>query len=235
MDKAMSFRVAFVGAFKGELEKAFRELNKPIAEAATAAMKEASEIAKAEGRASIAAAGFSKRWQNALRVDVYPERGKPSINPAFVIRHNIPYAGVFEDGAEIWGKPKLWLPLPTLKVKRVSRQKVTPKLVSTLLPDKEKLQTLKRPGKQPLLAVKLRLSKAKADAPNQSITAADIRKGQGSEDQKKKRDGKTRIVSVPIFVALDMVTIRPRFGIRKIMQGVRDRLAALYLKNFRGD
>ncbi|RUV75923.1 MAG: hypothetical protein EOR30_17060 [Mesorhizobium sp.] len=46
----------------------------PIAFAATAAISEAGDIVKREGRADIAAAGFSKRWQNALRVNVYPKR-----------------------------------------------------------------------------------------------------------------------------------------------------------------
>jgi len=43
-----------------------------MARAATAAMKETAEIAKSKGRASIDAGRLSKKWQNALRANVYP-------------------------------------------------------------------------------------------------------------------------------------------------------------------
>ena len=224
----MSLRFKFEPSTPGFLEEV-RRLNRPVAEAATKAMREAGEIAKKEGRATIAAAGFSKRWQNTLRVDVFPSGKKISVNPAANVYHKIPYAGVFEEGAEIRGKPKLWLPLPSLAVKRVDRKKVTPKLIQTLLPSAEKLQTIKRGGKPPLLAVKVRLSKAKADASQQSITAADIRRGAG----KGAKNG--RVVSVPIFHGLDSVNIRKKFNVYKVCRDVRDRLAQLYYKNFRGD
>lgn len=218
-------RFAFV-AFAEEFEKAIRDFDKPIAQAATDAMREAGEIAKIESRASIAQAGFSRRWQNALRVEVYPKGKSTSINPAAFIYHKIPYAGVFEDGAVIRGKPRLWLPLPSAP-KRIGRNRVTPERVAKIAPDG--LQFVKRGGKNPLLAVKVRLSKAKAAAPEKNLTAAAIRKG----NQGGGKNG--RVVSVPLFVGIDMVKIRKRFSIGKVVQGVRDRLASLYLNNFRGD
>jgi hypothetical protein len=78
------------------------------------------EIAKRDGRASIAAGGFGPKWQNALRANVYP-RGGDSIRAAAVIYHKVPYAIAFEEGAIIQGKPLLWLPLPTVPIGRGGR------------------------------------------------------------------------------------------------------------------
>ena len=43
-----------------------------MARAATAAVREAAEMAKSAGRANIATAGFSRKWQNALRARIFP-------------------------------------------------------------------------------------------------------------------------------------------------------------------
>jgi Family of unknown function (DUF6441) len=76
--------------------------------AATAAIHAAGEQGKGAGRASIAGAGFSAKWQNALRVKYYPPSGD-SLSPAAFIYHKIDYANVFEEGATIAGKPYLWI------------------------------------------------------------------------------------------------------------------------------
>lgn len=218
----MSLRLTF-RALKGEFEEAVNELNRPIAEAATAAMKEAAEIAKTEARASIAAAGFSRRWQNTLRVEVYPKRDV-STNPAALIYHRIPYADVFETGATIRGNPRLWLPLPSAP-KRISRQRPTPKRIGQLAPDG--LQFVKRPGGNPLLAVKVRVSRTKAAEREQKLTAPQIRRG--------SRSGRGIVKSVPVFVGLKTVEIGKRFNVRGAVENARDRLASLYVNNFRGD
>src|SRR5690606_14187289 len=57
----------------GAFIKAFMAAEEPIAKAATAAVSEAAAEIKAEARAQIGAAGFSRKWQNALRVDFYPK------------------------------------------------------------------------------------------------------------------------------------------------------------------
>ena len=102
---------------KGFVDVIARELQKPIAKAATAAMKDAGDVAKRTGRSSIASAGFSRKWQNALRVNIYPAQGD-SMRPAAFIFHKIRYAGVFEEGAVIRGQPLLWLPLGNVPVRR---------------------------------------------------------------------------------------------------------------------
>lgn len=218
----MSLRLTF-RALKGEFEEAVTELNRPIAQAATDAMKEAAEQVKTGARASIAAAGFSKRWQNTLRVEVYPKRDI-STNPAAFIYHRIPYADVFETGATIRGNPRLWIPLPSAP-KRISRQRPNPKRIAALAPDG--LQFIKRAGGNPLLAVKVRLSKSKADQREQNLTAPQIRRG--------SRSGRGVVRSVPVFVGVKAVEVRKRFNITAAVASGRDRLAALYAKNFRGD
>src|SRR4029078_10248040 len=113
----MSLRFALSDIAKGFLDTVTKEIQRPIAKAATAAIREAGEIAKRDGRASIAAAGFSRKWQNALRVNIYPPQGD-SMRPAAFIYHKIRYAGVFEEGAVISGQPLLWLPLPNVPLRR---------------------------------------------------------------------------------------------------------------------
>src|SRR5262245_61158321 len=113
----MSVRFALSDVAKGFVDTITREVQRPIAKAATAAVREAGEIAKQNGRGSIAAAGFSRKWQNALRVNIYPAQGD-SLRPAAFIYHKIRYAAVFEEGAIIGGQPLLWLPLSTVPLRR---------------------------------------------------------------------------------------------------------------------
>src|SRR3954471_24126259 len=127
-----------------------KELQGPIAKAATAAVREAGEMAKRDGRASIAAAGFSRKWQNALRVNIYPPQGD-SMRPAAFIYHKIRYAGVFEEGAIIGGQPLLWLPLPTVPLRR-GRPMTPSQYVRSVGP----LVSVQRPGGPPLLFPKYR-------------------------------------------------------------------------------
>jgi hypothetical protein len=94
----------------GQYEKAFTGHYGQIAHAATGAIKEAADLAKSAARANIAGAGFSGRWQNALRANTYPKTGE-SVDAAAFIYHKIDYAGIFEHGGAISGKPLLWLPI----------------------------------------------------------------------------------------------------------------------------
>jgi hypothetical protein len=106
----MPLKFTFAGAAE-VARKAFEAHEKRMTRAATAAIRGAGELAKSGGRASIAAAGFSAKWQNALRVTYYPKSGD-SLTAAAYIYHKIDYANVFEQGAVISGKPYLWIALP---------------------------------------------------------------------------------------------------------------------------
>ena len=106
----MALRLAFtVSAIAGGFAKAMEDAQRPIAKAATAAVGDAAAIAKRDGRRDIAAAGLSRKWQNALRSKLFPPQGV-SMRPAAIVYHRIPYASVFEEGAVIRGRPLLWLP-----------------------------------------------------------------------------------------------------------------------------
>lgn len=135
---------------KGAFAQAIADIKQPIAKAATGAMKDTAELAKKRGRASIAAAGFSSRWQNALRADVYPT-GKASMSPAAVIRHKIDYAGIFEEGGTISGNPLLWIPIEANMPVRSGGRRWTPK---TFAASVGPLVKVTLPGRRPMLFAK---------------------------------------------------------------------------------
>ncbi|RVD14310.1 hypothetical protein EN749_20220 [Mesorhizobium sp. M7A.F.Ca.ET.027.02.1.1] len=202
----------------GEFAGAMASIKDPIAFAGTAAITEAGDIVKREGRADIAAAGFSRKWQNALRVNVYPRR-RTSINAAALIFHKIQYAGVFDEGAIISGKPKLWLPLKDTP-KRAGRSKMTPALyIKTIGP----LISIERPGKPPLLAGRIATNRRSGQAGKVTLSAL-RRGGKGAPS-----------VLVPLFIGIDRVSIRDRFSIREITERAAARLAELYLKHLNPD
>lgn len=133
----------------GGFQQAFGGIADPIAKAATEAIHDAGEFALQRGRADIAGAGFSGAFQKSLTAKYRPANGRPSMNASVLLYSSIPYAVVFEEGYVIRGKPMLWIPLSGVRVggKQArlggKRQNVTDKLFS-----------INRPGKRPLLARK---------------------------------------------------------------------------------
>lgn len=90
-----------------------RDKQRPVAEAAVAALRETAADAVQEGRRDIAGAGrFGARWQQGLqyRTKDATDNGEPSLQASATIFHKIGFAGVFEFGATIAGKPLLWIP-----------------------------------------------------------------------------------------------------------------------------
>jgi hypothetical protein len=114
--KAMTLRFTSFELAKGFVESILEEMQRPIAKAATAAVRKTGEIAKRTGRASIAAAGFFRKWQNALRVNIYPpqgERRRPGgIHPS---QNSVRWRVRRRRGHR--EKPLLWLPLPKLPLR----------------------------------------------------------------------------------------------------------------------
>lgn len=221
----MSLRLdyAFVS---GQFAQKFAEIQKPIAAAATGAMNDAAQLAKTGGRANIASAGFSTRWQNALRADVYPRGGKTSMSPAAFIHHNIPYSGVFETGAVIRGKPMLWLPIHENLPLQARGKQWTPKdFVAKLGP----LRSVNRPGHPPMLVGKVAVGGSGA-------TLA-LPSGASSRKGKRARDafGKSKLQWKPVFIGLSAVSIGKKFNIAGVVAKVRGQLGALYLKNLKTD
>jgi hypothetical protein len=200
----MGLRFALSDVAKSFVDTIVKELQRPIAKAATAAVREAGEIAKRNGRASIAAAGFSRKWQNALRVNIYPPQGD-SMRPAAFIFHKIRYAGVFEEGAVIGGKPLLWLPLPTVPLRR-GRPMTPSQYARTVGP----LVTIERPGRPPLLFPKPRAGR---------------RGRRAAVDAERK----------PLYVGLSTVAIAKRFDIKGAAQKAAAQLPSLYAKHLKAD
>ena len=132
-------------ATKGEFDKALREMYRPMADAAKAAVSDVGDAIKTRGRAQIALAGFKRNYQTAFRVDIYPRGRKASVNSALVAYHKVDFSETFEEGARINGRPYLWLPLPTIKKGRVRRGR------GVRLKDLKgyKLVMVRRPGKPP--------------------------------------------------------------------------------------
>jgi len=202
----------FLAATKGEFRAAITEKYRPVARAATAAMHEAAVRLKSGARAEIAKAGFSQRWQNTLRVEVYP-KGRPSINAAAFLWHKIGYAGIFETGGTIIGKPYLWLPTPAApkgyRTPAVFQQKVAPLVF-----------TRSRAGR-PMLVAKARSDKAA------STSLGAFRRGTTA--------GRGTVRSVVVFVGHKKVDIPKKFNVAGVAERVTALLSLLYFKNFRDD
>ncbi len=93
---------------KADNAKVFDMTRRQLMHAAQGAVKDAAAEAVKEGRAEIASAGFSARWQRGLQSKFLP--GDPR-KPARLIFHRVGFMSVFERGATISGKPLLWLPI----------------------------------------------------------------------------------------------------------------------------
>jgi len=93
--------------------QAIRDKQRPVAEAAVAALRETAANAVQEGRSDIAGAGrFGTNWQRGLQFVTKGanEGGAPSLQAKAIVFHKFGFAGVFEYGATIQGKPLLWIP-----------------------------------------------------------------------------------------------------------------------------
>lgn len=86
------------------------EGSKRLARAMTSTFRKGADNLKKGGRGAIAAGGFSSRWQNAFRVNVYPKNGTSS-SPRIFGYHKIKYAGQFQDPEPVVGWPYVWLPI----------------------------------------------------------------------------------------------------------------------------
>jgi hypothetical protein len=221
----MSLRLIY-SAVTGQFQQAMLDITKPIATAATATIKQAANQIKVKGRARIASAGFSSKWQNAFRVEVFPQHGV-SMHPAALAHHNIPYAGIFAKGGSIAGTPLLWIPVSNAPTK-IAGRRMTPRNYIQLVGP---LHSLVVPGKPPMLAAymkgrrgsKLTLSKLRAGA---ALARLGVRKS-------KSDLGGMGVVSVILFVGVSSVRIRQRFGLNDVFREAVAGLGSGYLANLR--
>lgn len=93
----------------GEVRRALQGLAEPVNAALVAAMREAGDLIQKRGRGNIRSAGFtSRRWTEGLQVQVTPRDG---FNASLRVFHRVGFAGIFEEGGTIRGKPLLWVPI----------------------------------------------------------------------------------------------------------------------------
>lgn len=193
-----------------------------IADGATAAMDEVAGIVKVEARADIARAGFSKRWQNALRVVRYPRKGVKSIDASVFLFHKIQYAGIFDDGAVIKGQPLLWLPLSTTPQK-LSGRATRPGAIRAILGGTSKLVSMGARGGTPLLGATIRLSRTAAGKATPKVTQAALKRGNA--------EGAGVLRTVPLFFGIREAKIPKQLSIAEICARARERLPTLYARH----
>jgi hypothetical protein len=194
----------------GQIALAFDSKYEVLANAATLAMRETVKDAQTRARQSIRAGGpgFQSRWPNALRAKVFPERGV-SAQPAGLIYIRSNYAGLFEDGGTISGSPYLWLPLKGVP-KRIGFKPLTPGRLTGLV-------TIRRPGKPPLLGIRVRATDARFQ---KGISLSMLQRGTES------KRGKVRVI--PLFVGIPRAEIRRRWGITRAVEKAMDALPGRY-------
>lgn len=203
----------------GEALASFNASSRDMAAAATGAMNAVGEIALRGGRAAIGAGGFSSRWRNAYRLKVFPSRSKPSINAAAYLFHRISYSKVFQDGANITGKPLLYIPLSGTP-KKIGRQRLTAGNYQQLTGNR--LVSIKRPGKPPLLGGPAALSKGSR---RKKLRPSDLT-APGLKSPVKFVIGKI----VPLFVGISAVSLRKRFDTTPAAEAAAEQIETLYFQ-----
>lgn len=219
-------RLVFAAA-RGEFEKAFKEKYGIVAKAATGAIKDGAAQAKTRGRAAIGSGGFGRRWQNALRVEVYPRSGQ-SVNAAMYIHHNIPYSSVFQTGATLRGRRLLWLPVPGAPLK-IGPRRMTPANYQSLVGP---LHFVENPGRRPLLAAYIRGARVPRRATLSALKAGSALARLGVTESRGKH-GTAGVVSVPLFFGVSSVRIPKKFDLRPTFEQVSRGLGDAYFKHYR--
>lgn len=179
--------------------KATNDIEKSMAHAMTATVRETAREVRDGVRQAIAGAGFGPHWQNSIR-SLMLTKGDV-LNPAGWVHSTINFADVFETGKHIVGNPLLWLPLPAVPrwPGDPSRQMSPRKFIQVVGP----LFTIRRPGKTPLLGTMVN-------------TAATPRRGRHLTKTMLGRFGRspsagTTRVMVPLFVGVPAIEIEKRF------------------------
>lgn len=206
-------------ALSGEFHTFVDEIQKPIAKAATAAIKNASAEVKKESRAAFAGAGFSGKSQKAMKSVITPKTGD-SINPSVDFFLRPAYLNVFEQGAVITGKPLLWIPLETVPFGEGGKRLTPGQYIERIGP----LYSAKN-ARQPMLVGKgtragiLRATSKVVRLRKRAVASGTIK---GS-------------VNVPLFIGVPAVNLKKRFDLAGIVERVSHRIGEFYLKNFKAE
>lgn len=208
----------------GDIAKAMDADNERIARAATATFREAGKIVKQQGRAAIAAGGFSSRWQNALRVKNYPEHGV-SASPTIFVYHKIKYAGQFEDPQPVIGRPLLWLPIDKNLPLHARGKRWTPAdFIKAVGP----LKGGQRGGRPILFG---QVTVGLSGVPLALPTAGHTRHAERVRARFYKASNKKKWL--PVFVGIPSVKDPKRFDIGAVVDRVGAALDEVYSKNWK--
>ncbi len=105
--------------------RAFLAPAEEIVRAAQEDVAAAGELAKTDARANYLSAGLGGKFaQGSCASMFFYKKTGTSLMAAAQIFHKIPYCRVFEKGATIRGRPRMWVPLPSTP-KRSGRYRMT--------------------------------------------------------------------------------------------------------------
>lgn len=218
---SLGLRLSF-DIITGEFAEQMKARETDMATAATKAMDGVVGIVKPAARAEIAAAGFSRRVQNALRINRYPEKKSAiSINPAVWLYHKIEYMGVFEDGANIKGHPELWLPLSTTP-QVISGNRATPQRLAAAIG--QRLIPFTSRNGTPLLGARVEVSRTQATKDTLKVSLSALKRGNTG----KKAEGSSLFRTIPLFFGVRETHIPKKLNIREICAKAAGRIPALY-------
>jgi len=205
-------------AAQGQWLKATTEYERIMSKASTLAMREVGRDAVAKGRASIAAGGFSTRFQKTLRAINKPPSGFV-LNPSVYVHSRINWADIFETGGTIHAKTRdwLWLPQPSVPPGR-GRRHMTPSEYFKNIGPLIKFTTSKG---TPILAAVIRRG-SKAQPFGKFATRGQLRRG-------VKGRGEQEVI--PLYVGVSAVTIPKKFDIHGAAEKAFAELDKLYKEN----
>ena len=215
--------LAFVPPTADQWRTAYQQPYDKMVKAAQEALTATAQMILTQGRAEIAGAGFSARWQKGLVVDINRGRG---IDGSLHAHHKIGYATVFETGTTIVGKPLLWLPLPTVP-DSIGSKPMTPKqFVANIGP----LFTMRTGhGGPPLLGGYMQ------GLAGSNITIAKLRRGSALHRLGVRgRGGQSRaskgLVLTPLFFGVTSVTLRKRWNVEQVYADAQQQISRDFLK-----
>jgi hypothetical protein len=204
---------------------AVQSLSVPVAKAATLAIKNAGALLKQTARSHIASAGFSRKWQNAYRVTVYPQKGYSVDAAAFGLFKGIKYSDIFGLGGRISAhKGELWLPFPTTPLADRRHSQASPKDYKN---KGIKLVSFKSKAGVPLLAAPVAMSRSQASRKIVKLSFGELAAG-----AKKQRKGAKNVSfvnrNVPLFHGVKSVAIKKRFNWDQVQEAVQNQVPGLY-------
>lgn len=216
-----------ITAASGQWLKATSEAERIAAKATTLAMRETGDLAEKNGRAAVAAAGFTSNVQRTIRALNKPPSGYV-LNPKVWLHSTVNYLDVFETGKTITGSPYLWLPLPAVPPNTgsgtkfgglVSRPHMTP---SQYIKKVGPLVFMRRPNGLPMLGAVVRRRTPRARKFGLFPTKGALKRGAISDKATE---------TIPLFVAVASVHIPKKFDVEAAAKTAFDQFQKFYDAN----